>query len=118
MVIFSNLAATTPNQVLLVILPLIVFMVLGVLGIILVGFLAAKIFKMSPYLAISLGISCTFGFPTTMFLPKEVAQSIGQNTDEKVGIENYLLPKMLVAGLVMVTISSVILAGIAVNHLV
>ncbi len=115
MVIFSNLAATTPNQVLLVFLPLIVFMVLGI---ILVGFLAAKIFKMGPYLAISLGISCTFGFPTTMFLPKEVAQSIGQNTDEKVGIENYLLPKMLVAGLVTVTISSVILAGIAVNHLV
>ncbi|MFC3928037.1 hypothetical protein ACVR05_10375 [Streptococcus caprae] len=116
-VIFSNLSATTPQQVLQVLAPLATFMVLGVGGIFIIGYLAGKVFKLSPLLSIALGISCTFGFPTTMFLPQEVSVAVGQTKEEVQAIENYLLPKMLVAGLVTVTISSVILAGIAVHYL-
>ena len=65
----------------------------------------------------SLGISCTFGFPTTMLIPQEVSEAIGRDEREKAAILNYLLPKMLTAGFVTVTIASVLIAGFVVNML-
>lgn len=116
-VIFSNLAQTTPHQAISTLLPLLLFTLIGAAGVIIISFLLGRLFGFSPALAISLGISCTFGFPTTMILSQEVASSIGQTDAERQALESHLLPKMLTAGLVTVTIASVILAGIAVNYL-
>ncbi len=116
-IIFSNLASTTPSDVLEVLIPLIILAVCGVGGVCGAGFISSKVFKISFGLAVSIGISCTFGFPTTMLMPKEVAQAIGENDQEKAAIENYLLPTMLIAGLVTVTIVSVVIAGLIVNIL-
>lgn len=115
--IFSNLASTTPSQVVSVILPLMVSALLGVLGVVLMGFICGKLLNLPFGLCVSLGISCTFGFPTTMLIPQEVAEAIGRNEEEKAAIENYLLPKMLTAGFVTVTIVSVMIAGVVVNML-
>lgn len=114
-IVFSNLADTTPAQVLEVWKPLLLTSLSGVLGILLVALLCSRALKLDFGLAMSLGISCTFGFPTTMLMPKEVAQAIGQTETERLAIENYLLPKMLTAGLVTVTIASVLMAGVVVN---
>ena len=116
-VIFSNLAQTTPHKAISTLLPLLLFTLIGAAGVIIISFLLGRLFGFSPALAISLGISCTFGFPTTMILSQEVASSIGQTDAERQALESHLLPKMLTAGLVTVTIASVILAGIAVNYL-
>ena len=116
-IIFSNLASTTPAQMLEVLEPLVILSLSGVSGVVAAGMAGARIFCMGTGLAISLGISCTFGFPTTMLMPQEVAQAIGETEEEKAAIENYLLPKMLTAGLVTVTIVSVLIAGVAVNSL-
>lgn len=116
-IIFSNLASTTPAQMLEVLEPLVILSLSGVSGVVAAGMAGARIFRMGTGLAISLGISCTFGFPTTMLMPQEVAQAIGETEEEKAAIENYLLPKMLTAGLVTVTIVSVLIAGVAVNSL-
>lgn len=116
-VIFTNLATTTPAQVLSVLFPLLITAVLGTLGTFVSGFVLAKALHMGVGLAISIGLSCTYGFPTTMLMPKEIAEAIGQTPEEKQAIENYLLPKMLTAGFVTVTISSVLLAGVVVNML-
>ena len=116
-VIFSNLGATTPQQVVSVLPPLIWSAVLGVAGLCLAAALCSKVFKMPFTLAVSLGITCTFGFPTTMLISQEVASAMGQTEDQRKALENYLLPKMLVAGFVTVTITSVVLAGVVVNIL-
>ena len=68
-------------------------------------------------LAVSLGITCTFGFPTTMLISQEVATAMGETEEQRKALLNYLLPKMLVAGFVTVTITSVVLAGFVVNIL-
>lgn len=115
--IFSNLAQTTPQQVLSVLPALLVSAVCGVGGTLMVGFVCAKLLRLPFALAVSLGISCTFGFPTTMLIPHEVAEAFGRNEQEKAAILNYLLPKMLTAGFVTVTIASVLLAGVAVRLL-
>ena len=97
--------------------PLLAAAVLGVAGTVAVGFVAGKFLKVPFGLAVSLGISCTFGFPTTMLIPQEVSEAIGRNDREKAAILNYLLPKMLTAGFVTVTIASVLIAGFVVNML-
>lgn len=115
--IFSNLAKTTPGEVASVLVPLLITAGLGVLGTVIVGLLCSRAMNFPFGLAVSLGISCTFGFPTTMLIPQEVAAAIGQNEKEKTAILNYLLPKMLTAGFVTVTIASVLIAGAVVNML-
>lgn len=116
-VIFSNLGATTPQQVVSVLPPLIWSAVLGVAGLCVAAALCSRVFKMPFTLAVSLGITCTFGFPTTMLISQEVASAMGETEDQRKALENYLLPKMLVAGFVTVTITSVVLAGFVVNIL-
>ena len=115
--IFSNLATTTPQQVVSVLPSLVLAAVCGVAGTILVGFFCAKLLHLPFGLAVSFGISCTFGFPTTMLIPQEVSEAFGRTEEEKTAILNYLLPKMLTAGFVTVTIASVLLAGVAVRLL-
>lgn len=115
--IFSNLATTTPQQVASVLIPLAAAALLGVAGTVAVGCLCGRVLNIPMGLAVSLGITCTFGFPTTMLIPQEVSEAIGRDDREKAAILNYLLPKMLTAGFVTVTIASVLIAGFVVNML-
>ena len=115
--IFSNPATTTPQQVLSVLPALALTALLGVGGTAAAGFVLGKLLNVPFGLAVSLGISCTFGFPTTMLIPQEVSEALGRNEKEKAAILNYLLPKMLTAGFVTVTIASVLIAGFVVNML-
>lgn len=99
------------------IVPLLVVLVLGVFGVVIVGLITAKLLNVTPGLAISLGLTCTFGFPTTMLMSQEVAKAMASNEEERTALENYILPKMTIAGFVTVTISSVLIAGVVVTML-
>ena len=54
----------------------------------------------------------SFGFPGTFVVSNEVASAVARNEEEKELILSQILPKMLVAGFVTVSIGSVVLAGI------
>ncbi len=116
-IIFTNLANTTPQQLIDMLVPLLLLLVTGVVGVAVAGLILSKVLHMAPGMAISLGLTCTFGFPTTMFIPKEVANAMSSNEEERAAIENYMLPKMVTAGFVTVTISSVLIAGVVVKML-
>ncbi len=116
-VILASLANTTPQTVISVLLPLSVCLIVGTVGVVITSFLTARIFNVSREMAIALGMTCTFGFPTTMILSQEIAASAGQTETEQVALENYFLPKMITAGLVTVTLVSVFFAGFAINYL-
>lgn len=116
-VILGSLANTTPRTVMAVLVPLLVCLVVGTIGVLVTAIISAKVINVSREMAVALGMTCTFGFPTTMILSQEVASSTGQNSEEQTALENYLLPKMITAGLVTVTLVSVFFAGFAVNYL-
>ncbi len=73
--------------------------------------ICGKIFGIEPNLAIVMCLTCMYGFPATMYLSKEVAEVTAKNETEKQAIENYLLPKMNIAGFVTGSFATV-LAGI------
>lgn len=116
-VIFGTLAQITPQEILSMIVPLIICLGVGVIGVIISGIITGRILKVSPYLAIAMGLTCTFGFPTTMFMPVEVSKAVGRDEREKSAIENYLSTPMITAGFVTVTIASVIVASAVVQIL-
>ena len=115
--IFANLAQTTPQTILSMMLPLLVVLGIGVIGVSIAGFIIAKILGISPLLAIPVGLTCTYGFPATFLMPKEVGKAIGRNEEEEAAIVNYILPNMVVAGFASVTITSVFVAGWVINLL-
>lgn len=114
-VIFSNLVSATPEMVLFLLKPIVISLVLGVIGIALGSIPLGKFLGYSWSMAFSIGITALFGFPGTFIISQEVANAEGKTEEEKQYILNEILPKMLVAGFVTVTIASVVLAGVMVK---
>lgn len=114
-VIFSSLATVTPTDILNMLYPTLVVLLLGVVGVIISGIILGRVLNIGTYLAITLGLTCTFGFPTTLFMSQEVSQAMGRTPEEKEALLNYLLPSMLTGGFVTVTIASVFIAGIIIG---
>lgn len=111
-VVFFSLTNATP-QLLIEILPLILIaQVLGVIGYIVFGVIVGKLLNVSPWLSIAIGSTCNYGFPGTYVISNEVARAEGDTPQEQQAILEAILPKMLVAGFVTVSIASVFLAGI------
>ena len=112
-VVFLSLSNATPD-LLISILPLIIIaQILGVIGYAIFGLIAGKFLSISPWMSIAIGSTCNYGFPGTYVISKEVAKAAGDSVDEQEKILNAILPKMLVAGFITVSIASVLLASIA-----
>lgn len=113
--IFGSLAMATPQMLLSLLFPIVASLSLGTIGIMLFSTVLGKLIKVPMNMAIAIGTSALFGFPATYILSNEVARSNGTTEEEKKLILDEILPKMLVAGFVTVTIASVLLAGFMVK---
>ncbi len=109
---YAGLSDATPKTLLDLLLPLLVCLVLGTIFVIITAFILSLVLKISFPMAAAIGMSCTYGFPVTMFIANEVSEAMGRTPEEKTALRNYMLPKMLTAGFVTVSIASVIVAGI------
>ena len=110
--IFTNLASATPEMVGNMIVPLLVCVVIGTIAFSLVSILVGKLFGYSWQMSMAIGSSCLFGFPGTVIISNEVSESTGANAEERAAINAQIMPKMLVAGMVTVSITSVLVAGV------
>ena len=116
-VILSALTAATPEVIKGLLLSILISLAFGSIGIILFSLLSSKILKISKWMCLGIGISALFGFPGTFIVSQEVTNAIGETKEEREVILQSILPKMLVAGFVTVSIGSVVLAGIASSFL-
>ena len=110
--IFTNLASATPEMVGNMVVPLLVCVVIGTIAFSLVSILVGKLFGYSWQMSMAIGSSCLFGFPGTVIISNEVSESTGTTPEEKAYISAQIMPKMLVAGMVTVSITSVLVAGV------
>lgn len=96
--------------------PVVGLLVIGAMGVMILSALVGKLLGWNPFLAIAVGVACLFGYPVTYAVAMEVAQGVtkgsGFTEAEEQRVVSYLLPKMLVAGVVSVSLTSVILGGI------
>lgn len=111
-VIYGGLAGASPQDVLNILLPIGICLIIGTIGIGIVSVIVGKLLKVRPWMAFGIGLSALFGFPGTYVVSQEVAKGLAKNEEDRELILSQILPKMLVAGFVTVSIGSVVLAGI------
>lgn len=83
----------------------------------LMALLASKIFKQSFYMCYAIVLNAFSGFPINMLITTEAVNISAEEGEERANITAEVMPKMLVAGFVCVTIVSVLLAGVLVRFL-
>ncbi|WP_286677144.1 hypothetical protein [Aminobacterium sp. EBM-42] len=115
--IFMSLNKATPQMVASLIFPIVVAFAVSVVGIAIVAFVSSKIFGYTWEMCLAVGVCCLFGFPGTFIVSQEVANAVGETSEERDFILTGILPKMLVSGFTTVTIASVFLAGFLVKLL-
>lgn len=113
--IFDGLKRATPTMLIDLIVPMLVIIFSGVIGLYLFSWVAAKVLKISPYMAFATSLTALYGFPADYILTLEVVKSLTDDPEEQEVLKDHMLPPMLVGGFVTVTIVSVILAGIFVQ---
>lgn len=116
--IFTNLAQSTPDMVAGMLWPLLVVVVTGSVTFLIISALVGKIFGVSWQMSCAIGSTCLFGFPGTYIVTNEVVNATAANDEEKQLMLDHMMPKMLIAGMVSVSITSVLIAGYMVNLLV
>ena len=112
------LTAVTPQDVLSLLPVVLGAFVIGLLSMFVIAAVVGKIFKFSWQMACGIACSCLFGFPGTFVVSSEVSKQIGTTDDERQMLLDNIMPKMLVAGFVCLTITSVVITGVFVNYLV
>ncbi|MDY3005386.1 hypothetical protein [Anaerococcus porci] len=111
-VIYGGLAGAKPQDIINILIPIAICLFIGTIGIGIMSVVIAKVLKVGPWMAFAIGSTALFGFPGTFIVSNEVAEAMSNTKEEKEFILNQVLPKMLVAGFITVSIGSVILAGI------
>ena len=110
--VVMNLANTTPAMILGMIKPLLIVYAIGLPCCAIVSILVGKLFHESWYLCCAMSITALFGFPGTVIVPTEVTKAVAETEDEKKLIQSSIMPKMIISGMVSVSVVSVVVAGI------
>ncbi|MDN7241541.1 hypothetical protein QWY14_07035 [Planococcus sp. N028] len=115
--IFDGLKNATPSMMLEIIYPLVACIIIGVAGMYIFSFIVGKILKVSKEMAFAVSLTALYGFPADYIITVEVINALTKDAKEREILMSHMLPPMLVAGFITVTIVSVILAGIFVGFL-
>lgn len=116
MYIFDGLKTATPEMLGGIIGPMLLLIVVGVAGMALLCFVAAKILKMDFCLAFATALTALYGFPPNAVITENTCTALAAGDEDK---KAYLMSKMfapmIVGGFTTVTITSVVIAGIFTN---
>lgn len=115
--VFDGLKRATPEMLLELAMPMVGTIAIGVLGMYVFAFIAGRLLGMTPAMAFACSLTALYGFPADYIITNEVVNTLTDNHDEREALTAHMLPSMLVAGFVTVTMVSVVLAGIFVGLL-
>lgn len=110
--VFGGLANTTPSMILGMLLDLFLLIVIGIAVMAGVAIVVGKLLGFSKVMSIAMAVTALFGFPGTYLISREVSAACGETEEEVEVVMNYLSPKMIIAGIVSVSIVSGIAAGV------
>ncbi|MCL2337414.1 MAG: hypothetical protein FWC60_08345 [Firmicutes bacterium] len=110
--VFSGLAGSTPSMVASMLVPLVIFLLIGLAVIFVSGIIMAKIIGYDWRVSVIVGTTACYGFLIGQVVAKEVATSLGESEDEKKALMDFFLPKMLIGGVLSMFIVSAVAASI------
>ena len=116
--IFDTLSRATPDMLIRLITPLIIFILSAVIGMFIFSVIVGKVLKVSKEMAFSIALTALYGFPADYIITNEVINNLTKDPKEKEVLTSHMLPPMLIGGFISVTMVSVVLAGIMVNMIV
>ena len=111
MYVFDGLKDCTPAMLKSIIVPMVVLIVIGVLGMAIFSFIIAKILKLSFPLAFANGLTALYGFPCDAIITESTCNALGETEEERQYLMSKMFPSMIVGGFITVTITSVVIAG-------
>lgn len=96
---------------------LTIFILMGIatFGLPLFSIVTGRLLGYSASLSLSIGINCFLGFPYNFALTNEAVKATAQTPQEASLLTAYLMPKMIIAGIISISLVSAILAGIVVG---
>ena len=93
-------------------LPLGTTLIVAGIAVLVVSGATGRFFGYSPYLAVAIASNMFLGFPKNNIITDEVVNSVGETPEEVEYLRGVLLPKIILGGIVSVSIASVIIAGL------
>ena len=111
MYVFDGLKDCTPEMLGNIIGPMILLIVVGVIGMVILCFIAAKILKVSFLMATATALTALYGFPPNAIITEATCTALAQTPEEKEFLMSKMFPPMIVGGFTTVTITSVLIAG-------
>ncbi len=115
--LFGGLSASTPETILPVFGIAISLLLMSAVAMALMAFIASKLFKKSFAMTYVIILNAFFGFPINVMLTNEALDNNTTDPAERAAVSAEMMPQMLIAGFVSVTIVSVLIAGILVKFL-
>ena len=91
--------------------------VVGVVGMAIVVFFAAKLLKLSFPMAMATALTALYGFPANAIITETTCNNLTDDADERAYLMGRMFAPMIVGGFTTVTITSVIIAGFFVGLL-
>ena len=113
--IFVGLTNTTPAMLLGMILPLIIVLCIGTISCSIVAAAVGRLVHFDWKLSIAMAVTAFFGFPATYLISLEVSRACGKTPEEQKAVLDYMMPKLVIAGIVSVSVVSGLIAGIMVH---
>lgn len=115
--LFGGLASSDMSTILAAAKIAIVLVLLAAAGMALMSLLGAKLFKKSFWISYAITLNAFLGFPINVMLTNEALDINTSDPDERAAVSAELMPTMLIASFVCVTIVSVIVAGVLVKFI-
>ena len=117
MYMFNGLKDCTPEMLSNILFPMAALIVVGVIGMAIVVFFAAKPLKLSFPMAMATALTALYGFPANAIITETTCNNLTDDADERAYLMGRMFAPMIVGGFTTVTITSVIIAGIFVGLL-
>lgn len=113
--IFNGLAGSTPQMVLSQLIPLAIILVIGLCIMFVLAIPMAKLLRYDWKVAVVVATTAYFGFMCGYVVSQEVSRAVAVNDEERVLMEQYFMPKMLIGGIISMFLVSAVCASVMVN---
>lgn len=113
----NSFAMVGASELFAMVKPLVIVFAVSTLIMFVIGIVGAKVFKISKYRGIAIALNCYVGFPYNYMLCREAVEAMTEDEEKQKVLEDDLMPTMIVASLISVTLVSVIVAGLMLSFL-